>query len=57
LSQDISKKVDALIIASNALNDADIRHALCNTEFKLSLTEFLKSGKGCLIFQQFRLGQ
>lgn len=58
LAKDISaKEIDALIIASHALNDKAINSALFKEEFKNALSKFLKMGFGCLILHQLRLGE
>ena len=50
-------KYDAVYFASNALNDKNIRDVVLSESFKNSFTDFLKSGKGCLILHQLRMAQ
>ncbi len=55
LRQMSGERLDALILASNALNDPYILEALCNEEFAKLLADFLRSGRGLLSFQQLGL--
>jgi hypothetical protein len=49
------RKVDALVLATNALNDRNILRALCRPEFAAVLEGFLASGRGLLCMQQIGL--
>lgn len=58
LSTDLAQvKFDAIIFASNALNDKTIRGNVVSDEFKESFISFIKNGKGCLILHQLRMAQ
>jgi hypothetical protein len=50
-----TRQVDALLVATNALNDKDILAALCNDEFAEGVGQFLASGRGVLGLQQLGL--
>ena len=51
-----SRQADAMLLATNALNDKDILASLCNNEFAACLERFLASGRGVLSLQQLGLG-
>ena len=53
----LSKAIDALIIASHALNDKTIEAELSNKRFKNALESFLQNGGGCLVLHQLRFGE
>jgi hypothetical protein len=58
LSSDLIRlKFDAIVFASNALNDKTIRERVMSNEFRTSFEVFIKNGKGCLILHQLRLAQ
>ncbi|MDD2666636.1 MAG: hypothetical protein PHD13_04100 [Methanocellales archaeon] len=48
---------DAIIFASNALNDKTIREEIFTPEFMNAFSSFLEGGKGGLILHQLRLAQ
>lgn len=50
-------RFDAVVFASNALNDKTIRDTIASDEFKRDFSNFLRSGKGCLVLHQLRLAQ
>src|SRR5688500_5877300 len=51
----VDRKVDALVLATNALNDRSILRALCRPEFAAVLGGFLASSRGLLCMQQIGL--
>jgi hypothetical protein len=55
LRQMSGERLDAIVLASNALNDPCILEALCNEEFAKLLSDFLRRGRGLLSFQQLGL--
>lgn len=58
LATDLTRlKFDAIIFASNALNDKTIRATITSDGFKNSFASFIKNGKGCLILHQYRMAQ
>lgn len=50
-------RVDAVVFASNALNDKTIRETVSNPDFAKTFSNYLNSGKGCLILHQLRIAQ
>jgi hypothetical protein len=50
-------RFDAILFASNALNDKTIRDTVMSEAFKNSFRQFLSTGKGCLILHQLRMAQ
>lgn len=56
LRQMSGDRLDAVVLASNALNDPSILKALCSPEFAGLLTGFLQRERGFLSFQQLGLG-
>ena len=48
------ERFDAILFASNALNDKTIRDIVMTAEFKEELTGFLKDHKGCLVLHQIQ---
>jgi hypothetical protein len=58
LGTDLARlKFDAIVFASNALNDKTIRENVRSNEFKKSFECFIKNGKGCLVLHQLRMAQ
>jgi hypothetical protein len=58
LSADLKQgRFDAVFFASNALNDKTIRDVVMSAAFKEEFSNFLRSGKGCLVLHQLRLAQ
>lgn len=58
LDADLTRlKFDAIIFASNALNDKTIRENVMSDEFKSAFENFIKNGKACLILHQLRMAQ
>jgi len=58
LATDLKRpKFDAVLFASNALNDKTIRDTVMSDVFKNSFRQFLGTGKGCLILHQLRMAQ
>jgi hypothetical protein len=58
LSSDLTHdRFDAVILASNALNDKTIRDVVASDKFRECFDRFLKVGKGCLVLHQLRLAQ
>ncbi len=58
LTSDLSRqKYDAIIFASNALNDKTISEEVLSSKFKNAFITFLEGGKGCLILHQLGLAK
>jgi len=58
LSSDLKRgKFDAVVFASNALNDKTIRDNVMSDDFKTEFAKYLENGKGCLVLHQLRLAQ
>ncbi len=50
-------RIDAVVFASNALNDKTIRDTVGSDAFASTFADYLKAGKGCLILHQLRVAQ
>jgi hypothetical protein len=50
-------KFDAIIFATNALNDKTIRENVMSDDFMKSFDVFIKNRKGCLILHQIRMSE
>jgi hypothetical protein len=58
LSGDLRRhEFDAVIFASNALNDQTIREEVLTESFCKAFSEFIKAGRGCLILHQLRFAE
>ncbi len=53
----LRQKFDAIIFASNALNDKTIRENVLSDKFVKTFGRFLKKGNGCLVLHQLRMAQ
>ena len=52
-----SAHIDAVMFASNALNDKTIRQEVFSESFAIALSKLLSRGGGCLVLHQLRLAE
>jgi len=58
LTQDLDNgRLDAVVLATNAMNDKAIRSEVDSPRFKRAVGKLLARGGGCLVLHQMRLGE